>query len=391
MNGHILVCSAVVPISSEPVKNGAVAVENRKIKAVGGAAEIKADYPGFAVRDLGDGIILPGFVNCHAHLELGWLKPEKRFAGFIGWLENIINKKSAGTGSKKIEKSVTEGINALVKSGVTTVGEISSYGRDAEILKNSPLRTVLFREILDSRPELKPLPEPSDRFEERFFPHAFYSCSPELIKKTFKISAENNMPAGIHLAESAEETAFVKGEKNAIEEKIYPIIGKSPMPRHKAATPFQYLSEIDDKKTKITAVHMAHIEKDEINKIRKRDMAIVLCPRSNKFLNTGTAPVLEYANLERVGLGTDGLSSNTTLNFFDEIKALNKLLTPLGKEKAAGKAIYIATLGGAKALFLEDRIGSIEKGKDADLIFIKTGKTDNPYAGILSADRADIL
>ncbi len=391
MSGFIVTAKTVLPVSSTPLKNGAVAVADGKIEAVGASEDVKKLYPHFPVRDMGNGTLLPGFVNCHTHLELGWLKPEKRFSDFTRWLEYLIGRIAAGTERGNIERSVIDGVEQLAKSGVTTVGEISSYGFDGEILEKCPLRTVLFREIKDSRPALYSLREKSDGFEERFFPHAPYSCSPELIKKTFKLSAQNGSPCGIHLAESPEETAFVRGEKNGIEENIYPIIGKTPFPRHRAETAFQYFSEIDDGKTKITAIHMAHVKKDEIEKIRKRDIGTVLCPRSNEFLNTGTAPVPEYANLERVGLGTDGLSSNETLNFFDEIKTLHKLLLPLGKEKAAEKAVYIATLGGAKSLFLEDKIGSIEKGKYADLIFIKTRETAGTYYGVVSANRAETV
>lgn len=384
-NRFIIACATVLPISSKPLRNGAVCVEDGKIKAVGAEREIRKLHPEFPVRRFANGTVLPGFVNCHAHLELGWLKTERKFGSFTAWLEHIINKKSSAANTEEIERSVRNGVEELVKSGVTTVGEISSYGCDAEILKKSPMRTVLFREITDSRRGLKPPEKPSDRFEERLFPHSIYSCSPELIKESFRISAENGAPAGIHLAESPEENAFVRGEKNGIEEKVYPIIGKARIARHMSPTPFRYFSEIDDKKTRITAAHMAHVEKDEIEKIRERDIGIALCPRSNEFLDTGTAPVPEYAKLQRVGLGTDGLSSNTTLNFLDEIKAVYRLLLPLGKEKAAEKAVYTATLGGAKALFLEDRIGSIEKGKDADLIFIETGETANPYLSVVSA------
>ncbi len=334
MNGEIIVCSNIIPVSSAPIKNGAVAVGGGKIKAVGREAEIKNRFPRFKVRDLGCGAVLPGFINCHTHLELGWLKPGKEFKNFTGWLKYIVGAKYSGTGTAEIERSVKDGIKNLIKSGVTTVGEISSYGNDADILKNSPIRTVLFREIMDSRPLLSPEPEKSERFEERLFPHSPYSCSPELIKKSFEISAQTGTPAGIHLAESPEETAFVRGEKNGIEETIYPMIGKTNMSRHKAETPFKYLSEICDGTAKITCVHMSHVNKSEIAQIDGKNIGIVLCPRSNDFLKTGTAPVLEYANLKRVGLGTDGLSSNRTLNFFDEIKSSLQATASPGKSKS---------------------------------------------------------
>ena len=391
MSGYVVSCAHVIPVSSPPVKNGAVAVEDGTVKAVGAKERIIKKFAGFPVRNPGEGVLLPGFVNCHTHLELGWLRPRKRFENFTEWLRHIINGKAGGPPDAVIEKSVRDGIAELESSGVTTVGEISSYGTDAQILKNSALGTVLFREITDGKPDTDAQPQRSERYEERLFAHAPYSCGPGLIEKVFKTSAKTGTPAGIHLAESPEETAFVRGEKNGIEEKIYPLIGKPPMKRHRAETPFGYLRAIDCGGAKITAVHMAHIQQSEIKEIQKADMGVVLCPRSNEFLGTGTAPVLQYAGMKRAGLGTDGLSSNTTLNFFDEIKALYKLLLPLGEQTAAEKAVRIATLGGAEALFMEDKTGSIEAGKDADLIFIECGKTENPYLSVVNAGRAEVL
>ncbi|MCY4047734.1 MAG: amidohydrolase family protein [Candidatus Dadabacteria bacterium] len=391
MSGFVLSCAHVLPVSSPPVKNGAVAVENGKIKALGTAEEIGKRFPSFAVRELGEGVLLPGFVNCHTHLELGWLRPEGGFESFTGWLSHIITKKLRGPEPGELERSVRGGAAELMRCGVTTVGEISSYGADADILKNSPFRTVLFREVTDGKPAFPARLEHGGRYEERIFPHAPYSCSPELIRAAFARSEKENIPSGIHLAESPEETLFVRGGKNGITEKIYPLLGKPPMERHTADTPFEYLEKTGTGKTKITLVHMAHVTDGEIRRAGEKNMGVVLCPGSNRFLGTGDAPALKYAKIKRVGIGTDGLSSNTSLNFFNEMKLLRDMLLPLGEDEAAKTAVRMATLGGAEALFLEDRIGSATPGKDADLIFIRTGKTDDPYKAVVSANSAETV
>ncbi|MCY4043276.1 MAG: amidohydrolase family protein, partial [Candidatus Dadabacteria bacterium] len=82
---------------------------------------------------------------------------------------------------------------------------------------------------------------------------------------------------------------------------------------------------------------------------------------------------------------------NTSLNFFNEMKLLRDMLLPLGEDEAAKTAVRMATLGGAEALFVEDRIGSATPGKDADLIFIRTGKTDDPYKAVVSANSAETV
>lgn len=396
MSGVVLSCGWVLPVSSPPVKNGAVAVLGGKIKALGGTEEIKRRFPSFAPRPLGEGVLLPGFVNCHTHLELGWLHPERDFKSFADWLAYIVAKKQKGPPSGGIEHSVRSGMAELADCGVTTVGEISSDGADAEILKNGPFRTVLFREITDGRPLLPENLEKTGRYEERIFPHAPYSCSPGLIKAAFERSEKLGAPCGMHLAESPEETAFVRGEKDGITEKIYPLLKKPPMKRHTAQTPFEYLEKTGIEGAGVTLVHMAHVSGEEVRRAEKKNMGVVLCPGSNRFLRTGDAPVLKYAEIKRVGLGTDGLSSNTSLNFFNEIRLIHNMLLPSGElppgeQEAAKTAVRMATLGGAEALFLEDTVGSITPGKDADLIFIAGKTDDDPYKTVISAGSAETV
>jgi 5-methylthioadenosine/S-adenosylhomocysteine deaminase len=262
------------------------------------------------------------------------------------------------------------------------------------MLKESGLRTILFREVVDSKEGMIDFDtfETSSIYEERLFPHAPYSCSPQLLKKTHNSHRKSNRPLGIHLAESKEEIEFVNRKANSIENKIFPLIDKKSFKRKKANTPFEYLRNLGFfAHSKITTVHMVQVEPDEVKEIQNLDIGIVLCPRSNLFLQVGIPPLKEYAKLKRVGLGTDGLSSNYNLDFFEELRVLHLLFSQaLGKE-ASYEALYSATLGGARALFLEDKIGSIEIGKEADLIFLNSkNESNNPYLSVVSSTNKNL-
>ncbi len=319
----------------------------------------------------------------------------RSFRGFTGWLGQIIKEKRAGVAKDEIIKSVEEGILANIRTGVTTVGEISSYaGIDKQILKGSGLRTVLFREVLDSNEDKAGFSslEKGTLFEERLFPHSLYSCSPGVLKKALRSHRKNGVPLGIHLAESADEVRFVRGEENDIEKRIFPLINKAPFKKQLADTPVSYLRKaglLDG--VKITLVHMVQVSGEEARELRDMDAAIVLCPRSNFFLQVGAPPVEEYAGFNRIGIGTDGLSSNYNLDYFEEMRFLHLLMSESQGRRAAYVTVYAATLGGARALYIDDKTGSIEPGKEADLIFLgKGGGSGDPYLSVISSSARDV-
>jgi len=396
MGKLLLSAETVLPVSSKPLSSSSVLVSHGKIKDIGKTSALRKRWKGVSEIDLGSGILLPGLVNAHTHLELGWIFDRLRsFRGFTGWLGQIVKEKRKGVPDSDIVRSVEEGINTVIRSGVTTVGEISSYrGIDKPLLKNSGLRTVLFREILDSNEgntDFSTL-EKSTLFEERLFPHSPYSCSPGVLKKALRSYRRNGVPLGIHLAESADESGFVRGEGNGIEEKIFPLIGKAPFKRPRADSPVAYLRNAGLLEgTRVTLIHMVQVSDEEAGELREEDAALVLCPRSNFFLQVGSPPVKEYAKFNRIGIGTDGLSSNYNLDLFEEMRFLHMLLSDAAGQRAAFVTVYAATLGGAGALYLEDRIGSIEPGKEADLLFIKKGAgAGDPYLSVISSTARDV-
>jgi len=397
MKNYILSSSLLIPVADSPKKGYSVAVSGGKILDVGKTRELTARYKSFEKIDLGTGLLLPGFINSHVHLELEWIRDFiGNFSDFTGWLEYIMRAKANNIGNNDITSSVKNGISSLLHCGVSTVGEISSYGEiDSDVLRSSPLRTVLYKEIVDSN--LTALRKSDfgvkdNLFEVRPFPHAPYSCSPEVISESIDKSLECNIPFAIHLAESKEEAKFVKNISNKIENDIYPLIGKTPFTRYTADTPLKYITGLRNPwHSRMTAIHMVQVEPDELEIIKELDIGIVICPRSNLLLKVGEPPLGLYSKLNRIGIGTDGLSSNTDLDFFEELRCFNSIADRYIGEISPEFTVYAATLGGARSLFIEDRTGSIEPGKSADLLFLRADDLINdPYRNIVNSNADDI-
>ena len=367
-------------------------MDGGRIIDIGTSDKIKAAYPHFQKIRKPNSIILPGFVNAHTHLELSWTKGKIRgFEDFTGWLERLITLKSGGIERDLVEDSMRIGLRDVIESGVTTVGEISSldfWGR--KMLEDSGMRIIVFLELFDRvLPKLPSLEFRSeDLYEERLFPHAPYSCCPELLGAVFACARENAIAAGIHLGESPDEVDFLKNLPNEFERKIFPLIGKETFTRPSAETPTRYIDGfLRGEDIRLSAVHMVQVAAEDMEIVRSANIGVILCPRSNAFLKVGKPNLRQMLDYERVGLGTDGLSSNGDLDFFEEIRSLHGMMIEQGIGQSARLAVYFATLGGAKALFIEERTGSLEIGKSADIICVDhEGEiAPDPYLCIVSS------
>lgn len=397
MERLLLTADVVIPVSSEPIRNGAVVVDGGRIVDIGTSDRIETDYPGLQKIGRPNSIILPGFVNAHTHLELSWTRGKiGGFEDFTGWLERLVTLKAGGVDQDLAEDSMRTGIRDVIESGVTTVGEISSLdfgGRD--MLRSSGMRIIAFLELFDRiSPRLSSLEfQSEDLYEERPFPHAPYSCGPELLEAVFACARKNAVAAGIHLGESPDEVDFLRNQPNEFERKIFPLIKKETFKRPGAETPTRYINRfLRGGDVKLSAVHMVQVVDEDMEIIRGADIGIILCPRSNVFLRVGKPNLRQMLDHERVGLGTDGLSSNSDLDFFREIRFLHDIMVEQGIRQSARLAVYFATLGGARALFLEEKTGSLEVGKSADIICVdcKGGIAPDPYSCIVSSEPEDL-
>ena len=350
--------------------------------------------------NLKDSILMPGLVNSHIHLELNWVKKKLNYSSdFTDWLSQIIDLKKGFDKNQLIKESVKEAIRECSKCGVTTIGEIGSYnGLDISTIKKSGLRCSYFYEIANSNSlsfeknilKIRKKISNNKLINLKVFPHSIYSLDSNIWKRCKKFSIKNNVGLCTHLSESREEIKFIKGKKNKFDNMIFNKLGNPPKVKRKSTfTPLKYLEDLGIINNNLTLVHMNNLSKQDKNIIKKNQLKVVLCPRSNIFLNEKLPDLKFFLDYHSTGLGTDGLSSNKDLNFVNEMNFLYLNSKKLNVKNLKEKILSISTIGGAKCLGLDEKIGSIEENKIADLIAFEI-KDQNPIDSIIFREGKNI-
>lgn len=399
----ILSADYVMPISVEPIFSGAVVIEGSKIIAVGSREAIIRKYPDATHEDFGKAAILPGFVNCHSHLEITSLRGalddvEHDFRSWLLKLNDLRSKMS----NAEIEAAAIAGAIEGARAGVTCFGDIGRYGEAGlRALKKVGLRGVLFQET-EFSPDNRTADDDIERLKEKFFelrdnatdlvevglsPHSPYTVSPLLFEKIAEFAIAENIKVSIHAAESAEESALlVNGTGFFIE--IYKKFGfEWNSPRSSA---MEFLERTGILRTKPLLAHCVTVSDRDIKIIAKSGSRIAHCPKSNAKFGHGYAPFEKFQDAGiATGLGSDSVASNNVCDMLEESR-----FASLAARNRSGTRRFItpremleaATLGGAKALGLNDRIGTLESGKQADIAIVSlTNLAQQPINEIHSA------
>jgi cytosine/adenosine deaminase-related metal-dependent hydrolase len=361
---RILSADWVVPVEGTPIRDGAVAVEDGRIVAVGPSSELGEGerHP--------DAVILPGFVNAHSHLEYAVYGGFGDGLSFAPWILIHMERK-ARIGVEEMEAIARAGALECLRSGITTVGDCSFAGAAAAACDELGLRAIVYLEVFgrDGSTLEGRFREKHDRVSEHLSarvlfgvsPHAPYTCAPEL----YEACLELELPLATHLNESADELEWLatgRGPWEALRGQLPPPLGESgirALARRNLLTP------------RMVAAHCVKVDPEEIALLARNDVAVVHCPRSNAILGCGVAPLgeLRRAGL-RVGLGTDSPASAPSFDMFEEMRVA--LYAARAREErpdalSTGDVLELATLGSARALGLADEVGSLTPGKQADL------------------------
>jgi len=395
----ILSARLLLPISDPPILDGGLFIRDGAICAVGKASELIREFPTEPHDDLGSAVILPGLVNAHTHLELTGLHGRLPLGkSFTEWVTALLDLRSE-LDDEFFTASAHMGATTLLRSGVTCVADITTSGRSVAPLMASGLRGIIFQEILGPHPEQAM--ERLDAAEQAIqslqlqtdgsllsvglSPHASYSLSEPLLLRCAELLRRRNLPATIHLAESPEEVAYIGLGLGPIASELLPAVGRhSPSHRVCGESPVAFLDRAGLLSEQLLAVHGVHVGGADRALLKQRGVALAMCPRSNDYLNVGTAPLTRYlASGLRVGLGTDSLASNETLSLWDEMQFAHRLYGGVVK---AQQLVTMATLGGATALGMAGAIGSLTPGKRADLTALAIDHLDDadPYGSLLS-------
>ncbi len=379
---QIYAASHVLPVSSPPIAGGAVAVENGLIAAVGTLTELRA-ASGAPVMNLPGCVIMPGLVNAHTHLELthfpAW-KVRKQLdylpKTYVEWIQQVVKiKRSLLPG--ELELSVREGLRLSIESGTTAVGEILTDFSLAPLYGSSPLTGRLFLEALGYDPllcdallaRLRESLETERRggFLRGVSPHTPHTVSKQLFQDLQAIAGLLGIPKAVHLSETAEEVSFMHDSTGAIANVFFPMVhweGYLPAPMRTTSTGYLDGLGILDRST--LAIHAVHVTPADVAILKERGVSVVLCPRSNERLFVGCAPhrLLKNAGIP-LALGTDSLASNDSLSLLDEIRFLQQTASDAFD---AEELFAMATVGGARALGIENSAGTLEAGKRADFL-----------------------
>ena len=400
---RILTARWVFPVATPPIEDGAVAIDAGRIAGVGPRPGVETAWPDAPGWDLGEAALLPGLVNCHTHLEIGPLPPPASPESFVPWVVRLIEARRTTSATAQARTAET-GVQALLRSGTTAVGDVSTAGQSLAPLRRAGLRGVIYREILGLLPEAA-----ADRLEGAradlqamratadgshlvigLSPHSPYALSEELLFGCQGLVEQTGVASAIHAAESPEESEFLATGDGPIRRSLYPAVGcLDPPPRRRARSAVAYLAGLGVLAWQPLLVHAVHVDEADCRTMAHAGVRVAHCPRSNARLSRGVAPVPRLlAHGIPVGLGTDSLASAPSLDLWDEMRAA--LAAQAGRLDPPA-ALEMGTLGGARALGMADRVGSLEAGKDADVIAVAAGglRAGDPVGSLLARVRGE--
>ena len=379
----------VLPISSEPIENGAVAFDRGRFIGVGDRRSLKERFVEARVTDFGEAAILPGLVNAHSHLELtvmrGFLEREE--GNFPAWLRKLTLARIAMS-PEDLRVSTLCGAIEAARAGVTCFGDASSSAVTAmQGLREVGLRGIVYQESFGPDPSTAEenleklrlqLTEARDLetglVRVGVSPHATYTVSAPQLELISLLALENNLPVMMHAAESRAEELFMReaGGQFADGLKARGIDWQAP-----GISTIQYLARHGVLETTPLLAHCITVDEADIQTIKESGSGIAHCPKSNAKLGHGWSPFTSFlAAGAKVGLGSDSVASNNTCDLLEEARfatflaRLNVDKFGVGLPPDANATLFSATLGGARALGLDDQVGALEEGMQADLIVI---------------------
>ncbi|TVV42195.1 TRZ/ATZ family hydrolase [Thalassolituus sp. C2-1] len=343
----------------------AVFIKDGRILAVQDQAAVS--HEAAETLDLPDHVLLPGYVNAHGHAAMSLFRGMADDLALMTWLqEHIWPAEGRWVDDAFVRDGTRLAIAEMLKCGTTTYADMYFYpGSGVESALEAGIRNVSFTPVLDfptnfaqnADEYIKKALAVRDTYKHQSLltlglgPHAPYTVSNGPLQEITTLADQLDMPIQIHLQETAFEVA------QSMEQF--------------GCRPTQRLAELGFMTERVSCVHMTQISAEDISVLQHSGASVVHCPESNLKLASGFCPSAQLLSSRiNVALGTDGAASNNDLNIQGEMKTAAMLAKAVAGDAAAvpaAQALYMATLGGAKALGLDDQTGSLTPGKWADL------------------------
>jgi 5-methylthioadenosine/S-adenosylhomocysteine deaminase len=368
VNGTVLTMDA----AGNCFGNGNVAVKDGRIVNLGSDAQLRSQ-PANKILDARGGIIMPGLVNAHTHLPMSLFRGLADDLPLEQWLnEHIFPAEAAHVTPDSVGLGARLSIAEMLLGGTTTCcdGYFLAHWI-AEVVEETGLRAVLGQGVIDFPAPGVPDPKNNIRAAKEFvgawqgrsalihpsiFCHAPYTCSAETMQAAKQAAEEVGALFQIHAAETGSESRLCR--------------------KTHGASPIAYLDRLGLLNRRTLLVHAVWADAADVRIVARQEAGVAHCPESNMKLASGVAPIPDMlAAGVAVALGTDGCASNNDLDMWGEMDTAAKLHKVHRLDSTvmdAGTVLRMATIGGARVLGLDHEIGSLEVGKQADIIVIDT-------------------
>ncbi|MFH1830372.1 MAG: amidohydrolase family protein [Pseudomonadota bacterium] len=393
---EIITASFALPMTQDSpvIRDGAIAVELGRIHAFGTSQDLQKKFPQAEVRSYPKGVLMPGLINAHCHLDLVSFynpqtfptpdeTPTEEPGDFIQNLLDTIDFRHDASPEQTIE-GIQRGINRLIETGVTCVGDMTNFEGTFKLLREIGLRAVVFPEVLAGRGEaaqqkfevaLALLEKYTDishsRIQVGLGPYAPYLLSRNLLKIISQHARDASIPLMIHAAETFAEMEFFFDSQGPIATEIFPNLGWQELPPAQRMTPVTYLAEISFFEAPTTIIGGLHLSAKDFPLLARHLAKVVWCPTYNRLMKNGTFP---YAKLHEhsipIGLGTECWIGRMGFNMWNEMRVAIQPETT--QPPSACEAVRMATVGGARALGVDHITGTLEEGKKADFIIVES-------------------
>lgn len=378
---RFLSADVIYPVTSGPLTNGVIAVEDNGIIAdILSLDQYKDQDNELEKVEHFTGGLCPGFVNSHCHLELSYLKNQiSTRTGMAGFIRQLLTKRN-GFSEEVMQQSFVDAENEMIKNGIVAVGDISNLRHTLKLKQQGRLYYHTFVEltglnafdagrILDKgislRSDFKMVP----RGNSSLSPHAPYSVSPKLFSLLKESCYVDDEPFTIHMQESIDEFDFIRNQTGSLAELFAASnFDYSGLPLYNTSPIKSILPQLPDC-SRLMLVHNTYASKEDIQWSRSINKNIFwcLCPNANLYIEDRLPDIPSFVDEKAIiTIGTDSLASNQALNVLSEINTIQKHFQEIG----FNDLIRWATLNGALFLGIEKEYGSLEKGKKPGIINI---------------------
>jgi 5-methylthioadenosine/S-adenosylhomocysteine deaminase len=413
---HLLTARWLLPVTAPPIARGAVIVDQDRIIEVGPFEVLRERFPAATMRDFGEAALLPGLINVHSHLELAIYRGRLEISSFPAWIAELVRLKRERLTDEDMLASTRLGCVEAIRHGMTTLADTTETPVVREALVESGLRGIIFQECFGPQAEQAAasialleakLDEHAQRLEEKdagarvrigVSPHAPYSVSGELYQRATRLALDRGLDLAMHVAESPDESEFLVSGTGGFAEALarrgisWAAPGRSTI---------QYLESLGVLAAGPLLIHCVTADAEDLDLLARRRARLAHCPKSNAKLGHGIAPLIAAQRKGiTVGLGSDSVGSNNTCDLIEEARFGALVQRAVHRDASlcpAEEMLRLMTIDGARTLRLDHLIGSLEAGKQADLIAIDLGSPQLLSSGdpatsiVFSASGRDVV